>query len=117
MTHGRTHALAGNAASDIGKDSGMSTHINEIGPHSAEALYLLLGRVSAGDLDTSREIEIESDDGEVAVLWRPDGLVKSARNVVTPLSESECNELGLPVGSTYGDMAALIGTKLGLTSE
>ena len=51
------------------------------------------------NLDTAREIEIESDDGEVAVSYEVEGLVAAARNAVTPLSNAECVEVGLPVVS------------------
>ena len=92
----------------------MYINIKEIGPNAVEALHILWERVSTGDLDYTREIDIELEDGVIDFKYQPEGLVTAALSVTTPLGESSCGEFGLAVGSTYGDFAKLIGRKLGL---
>lgn len=76
-------------------------------PHFHEALIDLLEIVERGN-SIPDEIIIEVEDSVEAFVWRTEGLLQTARHCRHQMSESECSQFKVPIGSTYADAARQI---------
>lgn len=73
-------------------------------PFFHDALTELWDIVQRGD-SLPDEVNVEVEDGIVAVVWKTEGLLDVAKWRYDRMLKFECQHYGLPEGSTYADLA------------